>query len=286
MGLLDSFTSLQYRVRLFDHDNFIRSYTIADKGQKKFTLTVHKDLYGFGEATKLDFMLNPKIKPRQFGKIFEVDFDIRDAVQLGDLLDVDPDFVYSVNKSYREKKSLRDRVKDNGQVQDAEYNIKDDPLMEDPKQPGTTKNVDPITEEEEDNTYAETLVKGAKDLFDTASTVMPFVPFPGKHELSDKEKEILIPKCLMLCQKHPKLLYWLPDHLKVGPEVHAIVSQSRIFQVGVDPSYYNKQSGAQIAEKLLTKPKEAKGWQDVVIIGIIVMGILGTIALAVWLLHG
>jgi hypothetical protein len=68
--------------------------------------------------------------------------------------------------------------------------------------------------------------------------------------------------------------------------VHAIVSQSRIFKVGVDPTYYNKQSGAQISEKMLAKPKEAKGWQDVVIMAIAVMGILGTIALIAWLLHG
>jgi nitrate reductase NapE component len=278
--------SLSYRVRLFDNDNFIRSYSVPDKGQKKFTLTVHKDLYGFGEATKLDFMLNPKIKPKQFGKVFEVDYDIRDAVQLGDLLDVDPDFVYSVNKNYKEKKDLRDRMRDTAQVQDAEYNIKDDPLMEDLKQPATAKNVDPITDEEDDSTYAETVVKGVKDLVDTAATVYPFMKIPGKQELSDKQKEELIPKCLLLCQKHPKLLYWLPDRLNIGPEVHAIVSQTMIYSVGVDPIYYNKQSGAQIAEKLLVKPAEKKDWQDVVIMAIVVIGILGTIGLIVWLLRG
>lgn len=279
--------SLSYRVRLFDNENFIRSYSVPDKGQKKFTLTVHKDLYGFGEATKMDYMLNPKIKPKQFGRVLEVDFNIRDACQLGDLLDVDPDFVYSVNKNYKEKKNLRDRMRDTAQVQDAEYNIKDDPLMEDAKEPaGPTKNVDPITDEEEDNTYAETVVKGVKDLVDTAATVYPFMPIPGKQELSDKQKEELIPKCLMLCQKHPKLLYWLPDKLSIGPEVHAVVSQTMVYSVGVDPSYYNKQSGAQIAEKLLTKPKEAKGWQDVVIMAIAVIGILGTIGLVVYLLRG
>jgi hypothetical protein len=279
--------SLSYRIRLFDNENFIRSYTAPDKGQKKFTLTVHKDLYGFGEATKLDFMLNPKIKPKQFGKVLEVDFNIRDACQLGDLLDVDPDFVYSVNKNYKEKKNLRDRMKDTGQVQDAEYNIQDDPLMESPKEPEVfTKKVDPITDEEEETNLAGTLFNKGKELLDTATTVYPFMTIPGKQELSDKQKEELIPKCLMLCQKHPKLLYWLPDKLNIGPEVHAVVSQTMIYSVGVDPSYYNKQSGAQIAEKLLTKPKEAKGWQDVVIMGIAVMGILGTIGLIIWLLKG
>jgi preprotein translocase subunit Sss1 len=37
---------------------------------------------------------------------------------------------------------------------------------------------------------------------------------------------------------------------------------------------------------MLAKPKEAKGWQDVVIMAIAVIGILGTIGLVVYLLRG
>jgi hypothetical protein len=264
MGLRGLITgeNVRYRVRIFDHGKWIKTAYVPNKGQGHFPITVHAKMLGFGEKTKLEFMLNPKIQPKDFGEIFEVDFDIRDAVQLADLLDIMPDLVYEINQNYK-----RD-VDSEHPTTDAEITKVDDLFEAEPKP----------AEEEEEKTGAEKLAEGVKSAAEVASVAIPNLPIVSRFrdDISrDKVEEIL-----KKCQKYPKLLYWVPDRLNIEPEVHALVSQSRIVRCGIMPSYYKKQSDAEIAEKVLAKPPQAKGWQDVAVIGLIVICIIVVLLIA------
>jgi hypothetical protein len=281
MVLPEYFKDVRYRVRIFDNSIFLMSAEVPDKGQRKFTMTVHKTMLGLGESTKLDFMLNPDIKPKIFGKVFEVDFDIRDSVQLGDLLDIAPELVYEINNNYRKYKTLKENQES---VINADFDVNDDLTDPMPAETIAVKPPKPLADEEEDeDRLIDTVIKGVKDIAATA----PYMPVLGKIiKTPEDQKQESIEKCLTLCAKHPKLLYWLPQHLKIGPEVHAIVSQSRIYRTGVIPSYYHAQSGAMIAEKVLARPKEQTGWQQVALYAVLIIGIVGTIGIIAWLLHG
>lgn len=277
MGIMESFKDVRYRIRIFDHDNFLMSAEAPDKGQRYITATVHKSGFaGLGEKTKLAFMINPAIKPKIFnGKIMEIDFDIRDSVQLGDLIDVVPDLVYEINKNYKMDQGKKN---ENGKTIDADFTIKKNPGEQD--LPPIPK--DPLTEEEEEDYRAlDDLLKRVNDL----KAISPFLPVV-RSLTSEEKKQANVIKCLELAEQHPKLLYWLPKYLKIEPEIHQLVSQSLIYRVGVQPSYYTAQSGAMIAEKMLARPKESTGWQQVVIYGLIIIGVLGSLGLVIWLLKG
>jgi hypothetical protein len=284
MGLLEFTKDVRYRIRIFDNGNFIQSAEVPDKGQRSIKMTVHKEWFGLGEKTKLEFMINPEIKPKVFqGKIMEIDFDIRDSVQLADLLDIAPDLVYSINEKYRNKKGME---REREQVINAEFDIKDALEGDDKKSNPLSDTITKIPQEEEDeedDRAIDTLIRGAK----AVGEILPNIPLIGRiSTVPENKKEQNIQKCLELCAQHPKLLYWLPKYLKIEPEIHAIVSQSRIYRTGIMPSYYFAQSGAQIAEKVLARPKEQTGWQQVALIGIVVLAVIIVFGLMVWLLKG
>lgn len=273
MGLFESFKPVRYRIRIFDNDNFLMSAEVPDKGQRRIEVVVHKKLIG-GEKVKLAFMLNPKIRPKIFqGKIFEVDFDIRDSTQLGDLFDIAPDIVRDLNESlYNKLKNKQD--KDDGVV-NADFTIKasdpdiantaDDPLFQE-------NDIDP--EPSEDARVIDTILETTKDTIGAVKGVSQFKKSEGK------DRQQLAQDLLLLARKHPKILYWLPDMLDIGPEIKALVSQSKIYRVGIQSSYYIAQSNALISEKTLTRPKEQKGMWDA-IMPIAVIGIIGVVLIVV-----
>jgi hypothetical protein len=269
MGLRGLLTgeNVRYRVRIFDHGKWIKTAYVPNKGQAHFPITVHAKMLGFGEKTRLEFMLNPKLQPKDFGEIFEVDFDIRDSAQLGDLLDIMPDLVYEINQNYK------NAADSEHPTIDAEINKIDDQLLEEDPKPEETS-----AEEEDEKTGAEKVAAAAKAAAEVASIAIPNLPIVSRFRddiTRDRAGEIL-----KKCQKYPKLLYWVPDRLNIEPEVHALVSQSRIVRCGIMPSYYKKQSDAEIAEKVLAKPAQPKGWQDVAIIGLIIICIIVVLLIA------
>ena len=282
MGITESITGgVAYRARIFDHGNYIKTVKVPDTGQNHFPATVHAKMMGFGEKTRLEFMINPKIQPKIFGgNIFEIDFDIRDSVQLGDLLDIMPDLVLEINKSY---KIEIDKLKQQEQIQNAEFTVQGvDDLFEDSEVKPEPIEVKPTeNDEEKEERPIDKVIEGAKTATEIVSTALPYLPVIRKFK--DDQTQEAVDKIMTLCTKseaHRKLLYWVPQYLKVEPEIHAIVSQSLIYQTGVMPSYYKAQSDAPIAEKMFTRPKEAKGWQEVAIVGLIVLGIIVTLLIA------
>jgi len=275
MGLFEFTKGVRYRIRIFDNNNFIMSADVPDKGQRKFEVTVHKGTLGFGEKIKLAYMLNPKIKPKIFdGKIFEVDFDIRDSVQLGDLMDIAPEVVKEVNETFYKQRLSENRLKDD--IQDAEYSVKNaDDLFEESEKPVTPPKPAIELEEEEDARIIDTIFTAGKDTINAVNGLTKLKQVEGK----DKNQKIQ--DLLNLAARHPKLLYWLPGRIEIEPEITSLVSQSMIYRTGIQPSYYIAQSNAMISEKTLARPKEQTGWQQVVmmaIVGVLILGTLGIIA--------
>ena len=272
MGLFEFTKGVRYRIRIFDNNIFIMSAEVADKGQRKFEVTVHKGTLGFGEKVKLAFMLNPKIKPKIFdGKIFEVDFDMRDSVQMGDLMDIAPEVVKEVNETFYKQRLAESRLKDD--IQDAEYSVDD--LFEESEKPVTPPKPAIEVEEEEDARIIDTFFTAGKDTINAVSGLTKLKQVEGK----DKNQKIQ--DLLNLAARHPKLLYWLPGRIEIEPEITSLVSQSMIYRTGIQPSYYIAQSNAMISEKTLARPKEQTGWQQVVmmaIVGVLILGTLGIIA--------
>jgi hypothetical protein len=270
MGALDIITGggITYRVRIFDNGIYLKTVKVPNKGQTHFAATVHAKMMGFGEKTRMEFMINPKIQPKIFGNVFEIDFDIRDAVQLGDLLDINPDLVYEINKNYRLQNSPPE------DVQDAEYTVKStEDLFEDEPKPAEEKKEEP--EEEEGTRQIDEIIKQAKTAAEIASVAIPNLP--GIRNLTQEKNAEQVKKVLELCTKSPahrKLLYWVPAVLNIEPEIHMLVSQTWIYQTGISPSYYRAQTDAPIAEKMMTRPEGKKGWQDVAILGLIIVGII------------
>jgi len=280
MSLLEKWKGVRYRARIFDHSLHIATVEVPDRGQRYITITVKKKILGFlGEETKLAFMINPDIPPKIFGGfIQELDFDIKDATPMADLLDVIPDLVYEINENYKviqETKEIKKKT-----LQDIIQEIKNKPEIE--SAPESAPVSIPVTEETEKKEEVQKiqepkkpgLITTSKKLMDTLSKL--------RKEVDGSEKNKLIKDCLELCMRYPKLMYWIPKHLKIDQEIHAIVSQSRIKRYGVMPSYYVNQANAMIAEKVLARPAPKPGWQDVIIIIAVFAFILVFIAL---LLH-
>jgi hypothetical protein len=271
MGIFN-YKGPRYRIRIFDNFQYLMSAEVPDKGQRYFTVTVHAKYLGLGDKTKLAFMLAHDAKPKIFdGTIFEVDFDIRDSVPLADLLDLDPDLVYEINKSYKEIKSQRDA--EEGTI-DAEYSIhRDPPEVRSPEDViEFLKKTSPVNKDEpEPDRAIESIVNGIKTAGSVIDTVYKL------KTTKDEEHTKTVQKAVDLITRYPKLLYWLPARLNIEPEIHALVSQSRIHRVGVMPSYYTAQTGALISEKTLTRPSERKGWEQTVLI----LGVMGLVTVLV-----
>jgi hypothetical protein len=282
MGALDIITGggVTYRVRIFDNGIYIKSVKVPNKGQLHFPVTVHAKMAGFGEKTRMEFMLNPKIHPHIFnGNIFEVDFDIRDAVQLGDLLDIDPTLVFEINKKYLDDVKKKQPQVINADITVNEENKVDDSLLEEEKPAEEKKESE--EEVEDEKRPIDTVIETAKTASDIAGIALPYLPVIRKFQTEKTQEDVT--KVLALCAKseaHRKLLYWVPARMNIEPEIHQIVSQTVIYNTGISPSYYKAQSDAPIAEKMMSRPKEARGWQDVVMLALVVLAIIVALLIA------
>jgi hypothetical protein len=314
MGFIEQMKGHRYRARVFDHGIFLLSVEVPNRGQRYITVTVKKKALGiFGDESKIALMINPKIQPKIFGMVHEIDFDIRDATQLADLLDLAPDLVFEINEKYveidrilKEEKLLKERAitVDIKPIPDPEINralfeeekaapenntsassgIPQPLPAQGPVEPSAAPvEIKEVVKKKLDRAAENTrnLKQGVTEGLKLIKTLKELKALP-----ENAERKKLISDCLDLCAKHPKYLYWLPEYLEIDKEIHAIVSQSVIRRVGIIPSYYQKQTAAEISEKMLSKPAPKGEWQQVVLIGIIIMGIVGTIGLFVWLLKG
>lgn len=253
MSLLEKMKGVRYRARIFDHKLHIATVEVPDRGQRYITVTVKKKTLGiFGDETKLAFMINPDIPPKLFGGyIQEIDFDIRDSGQLGDLLDIAPDLVYEVNENYRVIQEERERMKKGSDIESILERIKPVTALTEPEEGAVKTEPKPVPKKPG-------LLRTVNKLSDTLEAL--------KHSVDGPDKNKLIKECLDLCLIYPSWLNWLPKYLKIDQEIHAICSQTKIKRYGVIPSYYIAQSNAMISEKVLARPAQKPGWQDVIIL--------------------
>jgi hypothetical protein len=272
MSLLEKWKGVRYRARIFDHKLHIATVEVPDRGQRYISFIVKKKTLGvFGEETKLAFMINPSIPPKLFGGyIQEIDFDIRDSAQLADLLDIAPDLVYDVNENYRIIQEEKEKEKRGPDIEEVLERIK--PVTE-PEESAEKKEPVPIPEPKKPG-----LIRTTKKLMDTLGKI--------KRLPDGAEKNRLIKECLALCLIHPDWLNWLPKHLKIDQEIHAICSQIKMKQYGIMPSYYIAHSNAQISEKVLARPPQKQGWQDVILLlGAMAIGVIGLVVVVYFLTH-
>lgn len=267
--------TVRYRIRVFDHGLHIKTAEIEDRGQPYITLVVKpKKLMLFGEEVKLAFQINPDIPPKIFGNILEVDFDIRDSTQLGDLLDITPDLVFQVNEGYQKIYESKKLWKESKTDEEFIMNFTE-PAPD--SSPTPTK-----TDDDDEETPAKKIVLGIQD----SIRVMQILKELKKVDSSQAEKKKKIEEALNLCTKHPKLLYWLPKRLNIGQEIHAIVSQSRIERVGIKPSSYTAEVNSRHVEKTLARPKEGNEmWNTILIIAVMAIAALAMVAIVYFLTH-
>ena len=268
---------VKYRIRIFDHGLHISTAEVEDRGQSYITRVVKpKKMMLFGEEVKLAFQINSEIPPKIFGNILEIDFDIRDTTQLGDLIDIAPDLVYQINEKYREMIELN-KVIEKGTDEEFIMKFSEPAPDEKPKDPAT----EPVTEEEGTN-RAQEIVIGIQDTI----RVRKILKELKNMDDSQKQKKEKIEEALALCTKHPKLLYWLPKRLGLGQEIHAIVSQSRIERVGIKPSSYTAEVNSRHVEKTLARPATGNEmWQTILIIAVLGIVAVMIILVAYFLTH-
>jgi hypothetical protein len=283
---------MMYHARIFANGLYVMTVKTPERGQRFIRATLHAPNFGlFGEKTQVSLMINRKIKPHIFdGHIMEIDFDIVDAVQLGDLLDICPELVLDLNPNY--KKYLE--VKKASESIDAQFTVKPeegknkviDSLFEELDKEIGKEKPENQEENQEEERRIDAVIRNGKTAFEIAATAFPFLPGIRNLKKADDDTDEKIRKVIDLCNKspaHKKCLYWVAEYLGVDKEIHWIVSQSRPIRTGIDPNYYKAQTGAAIAEKVLSRPKEPEGWQTVVLI----LGIVGFIVVAIALiLHG
>jgi hypothetical protein len=288
---------MQYRIRVFDHGHSIKTATVKNRGQDFISLVVKgKDYFILGEEVKLAFIINPEITPKYFGNIAEIDFDVRDSTQLGDLLDLCPDLVARLNRQlYDTHKALRkdDNVieaefkeKTEKEGEEKEKGISDESLiaLTDPKP-------EKIVRKEPEKSDLEKAIEKIPGVRPVTHTLDVITSIPHNVHVNiqavnrmidihyipdDSKKQQLIKDCLAFCAEpgNQKCLRWLPKYLKIEPEISAIVSQMELDGVGIMPMYYVKQSGAEIAEKILQRPKVQEDWKILLVYAVIALGIL------------
>lgn len=285
---------MMYRIRVFDHGHHIKTATVKDRGQDHIDLVVKpKDYFILGEEVKLAFMVNPEIPPRYFGNTQEIDFDVRDSTQLADLFDLCPNLVYQLNQNLHD--TLKALKKDTDII-DAEFTEK--------KEEETGKTViddnltaltDPIPEKDPpvqkeltDLEQKAMKVPGVKAITHTLDAVALIkynfqtnvkaasMLMDINYASTNQKQQELMKKVFEFCMTpgNQKCLRWLPKYLHIEPEVTAIVSQTELDGVGIMPMYYIKQSAAEIAEKILQRPKQPEDWKTTLIYGAIALAIL------------
>lgn len=292
MGIIRNFIygdpetqGMTYRIRVFDHGHHVKTATVKNRGQDRVELVVKPKDYGFlGTDTKLAFIINPDIKPRYFGNIMEIDFDVRDSTQLADIFDFCPDLVKSLNQQYYDTvMALRQGSKNN--VVEAEFTEKEEKESEETSQtdddPALTALTDP--EEPKEKPIPQ------PGLGDTILlNIEGYRRLEEIRKAPELERQELVLKCLEFCSRpgNEKCLRWLPKHLHIDPEVTAIVSQTELDGVGIRPMYYIKQSAAEISEKMLARPKMAEDWKTTALYIIGILGVLTIFAFMVWKVTG
>lgn len=258
---------MKYRVRIFDHGHHIKTVTVPNRGQDNVKVVVKGKDYGFlGEEIKLAFMINPEIPPHYFGNIAEIDFDIRDSSQLADLFDLCPDLVYELNEKYA--KTLQTLRQDDNVI-NAEFTEKKETET---KETGKAYDIssaidaltDPVSEplpQAKPKSVVESTIYTAKTTFRGITLLNKIKKAP------DDQKQELIKKCLNFCSlpENQKALKWLPKRLHIEPDIMSVVSQIELDGVGIMPMYYTKQSAAEIAEKMLARPKGTDDWKTTLI---------------------
>ena len=300
---------MKYRIRVFDHGHHIKTATVKNRGQNRIDLVVKRKDYGFlGEEVKLAFLINPDITPHYFGIIMEIDFDIRDTTQLGDLFDLCPDLVYEINQDYHERLSKLREKKSN--VINAEFTEKKETEKEktgkselsdgvislsDPV-PGIIKDLEkirsPFEKQLERIPGVKTTTRAAEAILDVPQrfrTNMRGINLLNEiYWAGDEDKRTLIKKTLDFCSEpgNQKCLKWLPKHLDIQPEILAIVSQTELDGVGIQPMYYIKQSTAEISEKMLQRPKAPDDWKTTALYLIAIIAIFGLVVALILKLSG
>ena len=277
------FTSMKYRIRIFDNYNHLKTVEVKITGQRFVKIAVDSPL--LGETVYMAFMISPKVRPFIFGgQELEYNFDIREATPMTALSSVCPDLIKEINED------LSTLVPDEEpKTQDAEFT-----LFEDEKQaekPDEEPKPDAVPEEPAKETSfieekiqtakenLQPLIKGAKKIANVtkdASTLIKVLAHLNLGETRTKQ----VKKIFALCANYPSLLYWLPTYLELDQEVKSICSAVPIFHVGVLASYHAAQSSAQISEKVLQKPKEKMEWATVVLV--VAIGIFGLLFLVVF----
>lgn len=268
---------VKYRIRVFDHGLSIKTAEIEDRGQSFVTLVVKpKKMMLFGEEVKLAFQINPEIPPKIFGNILEIDFDIRDTTQLGDLVDIAPDLVYQINEKYWEMVKIK-KIMEKGTDEESLIALTELIPEEKPKDPAPESST-----EEEGTNRAHEIVLGIQDTIKVRKILKEL----NRMDDSQKEKKQKIEEALALCTKHPKLLYWLPKRLGIGQEIHAIVSQTRIERVGIKPSSYTAEVNSRHVEKTLARPSTGNEmWQTILIIAVLAISVIGLVLVTYFLTH-
>ena len=274
-----------YRIRVFDHGLFIRSAMVPDRGQRDIKLIVKsKTLRVFGEETKLAFMINPNIPPKIMdgGMTLEVDFDLRDCTQMGDILDQYPDLAYEIDENFKEINRARQNYIDAKYEElteaDDVFLALSDPVTPLEQKTDAAKPAEKVQKKDEsEDSAAAKIYKGAKV---SKEFLKIFLELTHTEEY-DPDLKKKVQKALDFCALHPKAYYFIPDWAKIQKEVKAVVWQSCIYQCGVMSSYYTAQSNAPIAEKIFTRPKPPEDWKT---FAIMVIGMIAAFGLVVTLI--
>ena len=260
---------LQYRIRIFDNYNHLKTVRVKITGQRYVVVVVDNPLRG--DKIKMAFMISPEVKPFNFsGKELEYNYDIREATPLAALASVSPDLIAELNEDL----SILLQNKSSENVVPAEFTeIKEETAIS-PVEPDPASVLDNAKE----NIKAiKQKVKEAEKVTKDASKLIKIIAHLnlGAGELRTQQ----IREVISLCADYPNLLYWLPKYMHLDMPVRALVSAIPLYRVGVHADYYGKQSAAEISEKVLERPKDKMGWETVVLVAAI--GIFGLLFLVV-----
>jgi hypothetical protein len=115
------FTPMQYRIRIFDNYNHLKTVHVKIIGQRFIKIAVDSPL--LGEKVYMAFMISPKVKPFIFGgQELEYNFDIREATPMAELSKICPDLITEINEDFNNITSSGDH-----KTVDAEFSVSEDP---------------------------------------------------------------------------------------------------------------------------------------------------------------
>lgn len=263
MSLLDKMKGVRYRARIFDNGIYLKTIETPDVGQRDITSLVKAKKFGiFGEEVKIKFIINPKIRPKLFGGyIQEIDYDVRDAMQLADLFDLMPDYVCELEDTFKQNIKTFEEAKNDPGIES----------LTEPT-PASVPEGGAETKESDKKVVSPTMPKKPGIIKGSAKIASCLLAL--REAIEDKDRRKIISDCLELCKDHPTMFYLLPHEFKIDQEVRAICAQTVIGRTGVIPSYYTAQSNAPIAEKVLQRPQIKTGWEQVVLILGVIIGFL------------